>query len=91
MSYLLPAQLAFSQLPGSLVPAVVGWSVGYAWRMGLLPVLGGREWRVPGWVVGEKVERGGTSVEGGGGAAEGLRRRMQEQGIDGAAGGGSGR
>ncbi|KAI9725853.1 MAG: hypothetical protein M1828_002482 [Chrysothrix sp. TS-e1954] len=44
-SYLLPAQLALSQLPGSAVVALCGWCIGYAWRLGL--VWPGTGWRVP--------------------------------------------
>jgi hypothetical protein len=31
-SYLLPAQLALSQFPSSLVPAATGWLIGYGYR-----------------------------------------------------------
>jgi hypothetical protein len=48
-SYLLPIQLALSQFPSSILPAVVGWVVGYAYRRDLLP---GAAWRVPRWVWG---------------------------------------
>lgn len=30
--YLLAAQLALAQWPGSLLGAAVGWTVGYLWR-----------------------------------------------------------
>ncbi|THC89432.1 hypothetical protein EYZ11_011118 [Aspergillus tanneri] len=38
-TYLVAAQLALSQFPGMMLPAVVGWGVGVAWRMELLPGL----------------------------------------------------
>lgn len=81
-SYLLPAQLAFSQLPGSLIPAIVGWVVGYAWRAEILPTFPRRSWRVPNWVTGEK--RATTTVaagvtRGGAQSVEELRRRMELQ------------
>ena len=78
MTYLLAAQLAFSQFPGSLLSAGVGWLAGYAWRNEVLP--GAGRWRVPGWVVREKREGGGY---------EGLRRRLEgeERGAVGAASG----
>lgn len=47
-TYLLSAQLALSQLPGSAVCAGVGWIVGYLWREEVLP---GHRWRVGGRVV----------------------------------------
>jgi len=68
LSYLLPLQLALSSFPSSILPAAVGWMVGYAWRNEVLP---GTGWRVPGWVVGEQA----TSAPAGG--YEGLRRRME--------------
>ncbi|KAI9777600.1 MAG: hypothetical protein M1839_008654 [Geoglossum umbratile] len=68
-TYVLAAQLALSQLPGSAIGAAVGWVVGYAWRGELLwPARVGR-WRVPVWVVG-----GGREGE----RFEGLRRRLGE-------------
>lgn len=78
MNYVLPFQLALAQLPGSLVPAAVGWAVGYAYRNEVLPRAGG--WRVPAWVVGEKAK---VRSEG----FEGLRRRLEGE----AAGAASGR
>lgn len=72
-SYLLPLQLALSQLPGSLLPALIGWIVGYAWRAEILPTVPGRAWRVPRWVIGEKA--GAARA----GDVEGLRRRMREE------------
>ncbi|KAF5853016.1 hypothetical protein GGP41_001563 [Bipolaris sorokiniana] len=52
LSYLAPLQLAFSQFPGSLLAAAIGWGVGTAYRRDLLP--GATRWRVPGWMVGEE-------------------------------------
>jgi hypothetical protein len=66
LSYLPALQLALSAFPGSLIAAVVGWTVGYAYRNEVLP--GASGWRVPGWVVGES----GKTGEG----YEGLRRRL---------------
>lgn len=65
-SYLLPLQLALSQLPGSALAAGVGWAVGVAYRREILP--GATKWRVPLWVVGgsEQKER-----------YDSLRRRME--------------
>ncbi|PWY87564.1 hypothetical protein BO70DRAFT_332559 [Aspergillus heteromorphus CBS 117.55] len=87
-TYLVAAQLALSQFPGMLLPAAVGWCVGWAWRMEVLPLPGlGGTWRVPAWVVGEK-ERGGNSNgngNGGAGGAEGryedLRRRLEGEAV----------
>ena len=70
-TYVLAAQLALSQLPGSLLAAVVGWGMGIAWRNYVLPEKM-IEWRVSGRVVGEKAESG----EG----FEGLRRRLEGEG-----------
>lgn len=47
VSYLLPLQLAASQLPGSAVAAGIGWLVGYAYRLDMLP--GASAWRIPFW------------------------------------------
>jgi len=75
--YLLTAQLAFSQFPYGLVPALVGWIVGNAWADELVP--GGLvRWRVPGWVVGEDA-----AGKRGRGQYEGLRRRLEEENQDG--------
>ncbi|KAF2812103.1 uncharacterized protein BDZ99DRAFT_496620 [Mytilinidion resinicola] len=87
LSYVLPAQLALSALPGSALAAAVGWAVGTAYRRELLP--GASGWRVPAWVVGEKQ---GQARSGG---FEGLRRRLEgerEGGIlagEGVVGGGA--
>jgi hypothetical protein len=65
-SYLLPLQLAFSQFPGSVLAAGVGWIVGFAYRRDILP--GAARWRVPNWVYGgaEQKDR-----------YDHLRRRME--------------
>ncbi|KAF2178346.1 hypothetical protein K469DRAFT_676067 [Zopfia rhizophila CBS 207.26] len=76
LSYLLPLQLALSQLPGSLLSAAVGWAVGTAYRRDILPYAS--TWRIPGWMVGEEQKRG----------FEGLRRRLDaERERDGPGGG----
>lgn len=70
-SYLLPLQLALSQLPGSALAAGTGWVVGFAYRREILP--GAATWRAPTWVVGgsEQKQR-----------FDHLRRRMEgEAGI----------
>ncbi|PYI22421.1 hypothetical protein BO86DRAFT_445642 [Aspergillus japonicus CBS 114.51] len=67
-TYLVAAQLAASQFPNLLLPAVVGWGVGLAWRTEALPLFfvpGGYRWRVPGWVVGQ-ADRNSSRVGGGG-------------------------
>jgi len=66
ISYLVPAQLALSQFPATILPAVVGWMVGYAYRYELLP---GAEWRAPGG------KRDGRR------RIEGLRRRLESQSL----------
>jgi len=87
MTYLLAAQLALSQFPGSTIAAAVGWVVGYAWRSEILP--GASRWRIPRWLGKESGE---------GHRYEGLRRRLEGEstaaaasGVDGAQGGGGGR
>lgn len=80
MSYLAPLQLAFSQFPGSVLAAAVGWAVGTAYRRDILPYAA--SWRVPGWVVGEEKKGGFEGLrarldaererEGGGGVATGI-------------------
>ena len=75
-TYLVAAQLALSQFPYSLPPAVIGWMLGSLWRAEVLP---GSNWRVPGWMVGEM----GTGVWSGGRKRrefEGLRRRLEDEG-----------
>lgn len=80
-SYFFPLQLALSQFPSSILPALVGWAVGYAFRNEILP---GASWRVPGWIVGQSSRRDA-------GRMEALRRRLEGEsegsatGIDGAA------
>lgn len=65
-SYLLPLQLALSQLPGSALAAGAGWVVGFAYRREILP--GAARWRAPTWLIGgsEQKER-----------FDHLRRRME--------------
>jgi hypothetical protein len=89
--YLLALQLAFFQWPGSILAALVGWVVGYAWRMEVLPRSMMR-WRIPGWIVGIRTPRRSQEFEG-------LRRRLEDEstppatttGVQGPSGGGSGR
>lgn len=69
MSYLLPAQLALSQLPGSAIVAATGWLVGYAYRLDILP--GAAGWRVP-----DRGARRKERVR-----FEGLRRRMEGEAV----------
>lgn len=64
-SYLLPMQLALSQLPGSAIVAGVGWLVGYAYRLDILP--GAANWRIPDRSAARKERE----------RYEGLRRRME--------------
>jgi len=75
--YMLAAQLALSQFPFGLLPAVVGWLVGNTWVEELVPA-GLVRWRIPAWVVGEDGHR-----KNGRGHYEGLRRRLQEEDRDG--------
>lgn len=70
--YLLALQLALFQWPGSLLGALVGWVVGYAWRMEILPRSLTR-WRLPGWMVGIRTQRRSEEFEG-------LRRRLEGEG-----------
>ncbi|ROT42478.1 UBA domain-containing protein Ucp14 [Sodiomyces alkalinus F11] len=67
--YALAIQLALFQWPGSLLGALVGWVVGYAWRNDLLPEAL-MQCRVPGWVVGIRTQRRRDEFEG-------LRRRLE--------------
>lgn len=76
--YLLAAQLALSQFPFGLLPALVGWVVGNAWTAELVPS-GMIRWRVPAWVVGE--DSGGKRS--GQRQYDGLRRRLEEENQDG--------
>ncbi|KAI0601690.1 hypothetical protein F4775DRAFT_538732 [Biscogniauxia sp. FL1348] len=71
--YLLALQLALFQWPGSLFGALVGWVVGYAWRMEILPRSLIR-WRVPGWAVGIRTQRRSEEFEG-------LRRRLEGENV----------
>ena len=81
-AYLLAAQLALSQLPGSALGAGLGWALGAAWRVGVLPErLAG--WRVPRWAVGDGGPSGDSEAVGAGRDGEGfegLRRRLEEAG-----------
>ena len=70
--YVLAGQLALAQWPGSLLGALTGWVVGYAWRMEALPRSLTR-WRVPGWVVGLRAPRRSEEFEG-------MRRRLEVEG-----------
>jgi hypothetical protein len=70
MSYFIPIQLALSQFPSSLLPAAVGWAVGYAYRNEAIP---GAAWRIPAWVVGQKSK--GPNMET-------LRRRLEGEETD---------
>ena len=70
LTYLLACQLALSQLPGSLISAIVGWAIGVAWRSEILPE-SIMTWRLPGWIVGGKKGDEGF---------EGLRRRLEGEG-----------
>ena len=80
--YLFALQLALFQWPGSLLGALVGWVVGYAWRNELLP---GRltRWRVPGWVVGVSERKKNDGFEG-------IRRRLEGEETAAATGSASG-
>ncbi|KAF2203957.1 hypothetical protein GQ43DRAFT_496926 [Delitschia confertaspora ATCC 74209] len=62
LSYIPFLQLALSQLPGSLIGALVGWAVGTAYRRDMLP--GVSSWRVPAWIVGEKEPSGDAGFQG---------------------------
>jgi hypothetical protein len=75
MTYLLAAQLALSQFPGSILPAAVGWVLGYAWRSELLP--GAARWRIPGW-----FGSGKSDAE----RYEALRRRLEGESTAAASG-----
>ncbi|KAI1766855.1 hypothetical protein GGR53DRAFT_181649 [Hypoxylon sp. FL1150] len=79
--YLLAFQLALFQWPGSLLGALMGWMVGLSWRMEVLPRSLIR-WRLPGWVVGMRIQRRSQEFEG-------LRRRLEGEGTTTAAATGS--
>lgn len=70
-TYLLATQLALSQFPGSLLTAIVGWTMGYLWRNEILPEAM-TSWRVPGWMVGIAPQKRGEGFEG-------LRRRLEDE------------
>ncbi|KAM5442073.1 hypothetical protein MferCBS31731_002902 [Microsporum ferrugineum] len=91
--YFLALQLSLSQLPHTILPAFIGWVVGYAWRAELLPSKIS-SWRIPGRLYGGSPERqrrrgvptrsGDASSSGLVGAGsrdpeqlEGLRRRLE--------------
>ena len=69
-TYLAVAQLALSQFPYNIPPAVIGWMLGLLWRAEVLP---GSAWRVPAWVVGETA--GAERKR----EFEGLRRRLEDE------------
>lgn len=75
--YLLALQLALFQWPGSLFGASIGWIVGYAWRMEVLPRSLMR-WRIPGWIVGIRTPQRSQEFEG-------LRRRLEDESAPSAA------
>jgi hypothetical protein len=80
-TYLLAGQLALAQFPGSLMGAMVGWTVGYLWRNEVFP--GAMiSWRVPGWVVGIAPQKRGEGFEG-------LRRRLEDENTNAATATGS--
>lgn len=81
-TYLLALQLSLSQFPSSILPAAIGWLVGYAWRAEILPGAAA-QWRVPGWLYGEHPRQDGQSR----GAQNGAGL---DQGRSGSGGGGSG-
>ncbi|OGE48481.1 hypothetical protein PENARI_c028G06080 [Penicillium arizonense] len=97
-TYLVAAQLALSQFPAMLLPAALGWIVGFAWRAEILPGLSpaANGFRVPAWVVGERERRGTAGAGGERERYEDLRRRLEGEaaasaeasGLD---GGGAGR
>jgi hypothetical protein len=75
--YLLAIQLAFFQWPGSLLGALIGWIVGCAWRLEMLP-RALTKWRIPGWMLGIHTQRRSEEFEG-------LRRRLEGEGSAAAA------
>ncbi|KAJ0424402.1 hypothetical protein BJY00DRAFT_276597, partial [Aspergillus carlsbadensis] len=96
-TYLVAAQLALSQFPYMILPSVVGWIVGVAWRADVLPLAAGSgssAWRVPGWVVGEEgssfsISRSGRGEGEASGGFESLRRRLESEAAAAAASGNS--
>jgi glucan phosphoethanolaminetransferase (alkaline phosphatase superfamily) len=75
-SYFLPLQLALSQFPASVLPSLVGWAVGIAYRREILP---GYSWRLPSRTFGSSSSRAAQQVES-------LRRRMEDE-VEGLASG----
>jgi hypothetical protein len=67
--YAIGLHLSLLQWPGSVLGAFVGWTVGNAWRGGLLPA-SLVTWRLPGWMVGLRSHRRSAEFEG-------LRRRLE--------------
>ncbi|KAI7004133.1 hypothetical protein KC355_g8853 [Hortaea werneckii] len=83
-SYLLPLQLAFSQLPGSAIAAGIGWIVGFAYRREVLP--GAARWRVPSWAIGDSGQKERYAslrrrMEGEAGRATGIETQRQGEGA----------
>ncbi|EMF13529.1 uncharacterized protein SEPMUDRAFT_163217 [Sphaerulina musiva SO2202] len=81
-SYLLPLQLALSQLPGSAITAAVGWAVGWAYRREILP--GATRWRLPTWVLGgseqkERYDNLRRRLEGEAGTATGVETNTDDR------------
>jgi ubiquitin-associated domain-containing protein 2 len=68
-SYFIPIQLALSQFPASILPAVVGWIIGYAYRYELIP---GTHWRVPWWLLGQGIRKSARP-------ADRLRQRLHAE------------
>ncbi|KAK8923079.1 DSC E3 ubiquitin ligase complex subunit 2 [Metarhizium anisopliae] len=77
--YAIALHLSLLQWPGSVLGAFVGWTVGNAWRGGLMPA-SLVTWRLPGWMVGLRSHRRSAEFEG-------LRRRLE--GENGSAAGAS--
>lgn len=79
-TYIIAVQLALSQFPSMLLPAVVGWVVGVAWRTELLPGLSpsSNGFRVPAWIVGEQERRGRSRA----GAGSGIGSGSGGHGVD---------
>jgi hypothetical protein len=77
-TYIVASQLALSQFPAMLLPSIVGWIVGVAWRAEVLPGLSPASsgFRVPAWMVGEQERRIGSGV-GERERYEDLRRRLE--------------
>jgi hypothetical protein len=93
-TYLVATQLALSQFPYMLLPGVIGWIVGTAWRADVLPLAAGSgssAWRVPGWVFGEEgssfsISRLGRGEGEASGGFESLRRRLENEAAAAASG-----